>query len=142
MKYRLLVFGNAPSWVDDGVGEYSKRIPNFSIERIAGKPIKTRMQRMYAACGNRASRVYLDRAGRSFTSESLAQQCTSWERAGQDVCLLIGDDVGFTEEDLANADLVWSLSPLTLPHQLTRIVVCEQLYRARTINLGHAYHRS
>ena len=97
---------------------------------------------MYATCGNRAIRVYLDKSGQSFTSESLARQCVSWERRGQDVCLLIGDDVGFTGEDLESADLVWSLSPLTLPHQLTRILVCEQLYRAHTINLGQAYHRS
>ena len=136
------MFGNASSWVDEGVGEYSKRIPNLRIERIAGKPVKTRTQRMHSACGNRTIRVYLDKSGKSFTSESLAQQCMSWERGGNDVCLLIGDDVGFTNEDLGNADLVWSLSPLTLPHQLTRILVCEQLYRARAINSGHAYHRS
>lgn len=142
MKFRLLVFGKAPSWVDEGVREYSKRIPNLTIERIAGRPNKTRKQRMHAACGHRAVRVYLDKSGKSFSSESLARQCVSWERRGDDVCLLIGDDVGFTKEDLGKADLVWSLSSLTLPHQLTRILVCEQLYRARAINLGHAYHRS
>ena len=136
------MFGKAPSWVDEGVGEYSKRIPNLSLERIAGNPVKTRMQRMLTTCGNRAMRVYLDQSGKSFTSESLAKRCASWEQQGRDVCLLIGDDVGFSKEDLANADLVWSLSTLTLPHQLTRILVCEQIYRARTINLGHGYHRS
>ncbi|MCY4130147.1 MAG: 23S rRNA (pseudouridine(1915)-N(3))-methyltransferase RlmH [Gammaproteobacteria bacterium] len=138
----MLVFGKAPSWVDEGVRDYSKRIPNLSLERIAGSPAKTRMRRMSVACGNRAVRVYLDKSGKSFTSESLARQCVSWERQGDDVCLLIGDDVGFSKADLAQADLVWSLSTLTLPHQLTRILVCEQLYRARSINLGHAYHRS
>lgn len=136
------MFGKAPSWVDDGVREYSKRIPNLSFERVAGSPAKTRLQRMRAACGNRAVRVYLDKSGKSFTSESLARQSVSWEQRGKDVCLLIGDDAGFSKEDLDDADLVWSLSTLTLPHQLTRIVVCEQLYRARSINLGHAYHRS
>ena len=136
------MFGKAPSWVDEGVGEYGKRIPNLSLERIAGSPVKTRMQRMLTTCGNRAVRVYLDKSGKSFTSESLARQCSFWEQQGSDVCLLIGDDVGFSNEDLRDADLVWSLSTLTLPHQLTRILVCEQLYRARTINLGHGYHRS
>ena len=86
--------------------------------------------------------MYLDKSGKAFTSESFAQQCGAWERRGNDVCLLIGDDVGFTKKDLSVADMVWSLSPLTLPHQLARIVVCEQIYRARSINLGHAYHRS
>lgn len=136
------MFGKAPSWVDEGVGEYSKRLPNFSVERIAGNPVKTRMQRMLTTCGDRAMRVYLDKSGKLFTSESLARQCRSWEQHGRDVCLMIGDDVGFSEQDLANSDLVWSLSTLTLPHQLTRILVCEQLYRARTINQGHGYHRS
>ena len=136
------MFGKAPTWVDEGVSEYSKRIPNLSLQRISGSPAKTRMQRMLAACGNRSVRVYLDKSGKTLTSESLARQCLSWERLGKDVCLLIGDDVGFTKEDLGSADFVWSLSTLTLPHQLTRILVCEQLYRARSINLGHAYHRT
>lgn len=136
------MFGKAPSWVDEGVREYSKRLPNLSLERIAGSPAKTRIQRMHAACGTRSVRVYLDKSGKSFTSESLAGQCKSWEQQGRDVCLLIGDDSGFGEVDLANADLVWALSTLTLPHQLTRVFVCEQLYRARTINLGHGYHRA
>lgn len=136
------MFGKAPSWVDAGVSEYSKRIPNLSLERIAGSPVKTRMQRMRTACGKRAVRVYLDKSGKSYTSELLARQSLSWEQQGNDVCLLIGDDAGFTKEDLGDADVVWSLSNLTLPHQLTRILVCEQLYRARAINSGHAYHRS
>lgn len=97
---------------------------------------------MRTACGKRAVRVYLDKSGKSYTSELLARQSLSWEQQGNDVCLLIGDDAGFTKEDLGDADVVWSLSNLTLPHQLTRILVCEQLYRARAINSGHAYHRS
>ncbi|MCE2406054.1 MAG: 23S rRNA (pseudouridine(1915)-N(3))-methyltransferase RlmH [Pseudomonadales bacterium] len=142
MKFRLLVFGKASSWVDDGVGQYSTRVPNLVLEQIPGNPVRTRIKRMEAACGSRALKVYLDKSGKTFTSESLARRCAAWERQGNDVCLLIGDDKGFTEEDLSQADLVWSLSPLTLPHQLTRILVCEQLYRARSINAGHAYHRS
>ncbi len=97
---------------------------------------------MVAACGSRSLKIYLDKSGKSFTSESLARRCAAWERQGKDVCLLIGDDKGFTAEDLTQADLVWSLSPLTLPHQLTRVLVCEQIYRARSMNAGHAYHRS
>ncbi len=142
MKFRLLVFGRAPTWVNEGVGSYAKRMPNFTQERIARNPIRTRIQRMVAACGKHALRVYLDKSGVSFTSESLARQCATWERQGQDVCFLIGDDIGFDVDDLKRADFVWSLSKLTLPHQLTRIVVCEQLYRAHAINTRRAYHRS
>ena len=136
------MFGKAPPWVDQGVAEYAKRFKNLSVERIAGSPVKTRNARMLTACGERSVKVYLDKSGHSLTSETLAKQCVSWERKGRDVCLLIGDDVGFSESDLKHADFVWSLSSLTLPHQLTRVVVCEQLYRARAINTGHAYHRS
>ena len=97
---------------------------------------------MLSACGEGSFRVYLDKSGRALSSEDLATFCTSRERQGNDVCLRIGDDGGFNAADLAQANLVWSLSTLTFPHQLTRIVVCEQLYRAYSINAGHAYHRS
>ncbi|MYD43892.1 MAG: 23S rRNA (pseudouridine(1915)-N(3))-methyltransferase RlmH [Gammaproteobacteria bacterium] len=141
MKYRLLVYGSAPDWVDRGVAEYAKRMPNFLLVRLSSKPVKTRMPRMFAACGKNCTRVALDKSGTSFTSEGLAHQCDTWERQGRDVCFLIGDDVGFSGDDLCQADLIWSLSALTLPHQLIRILVCEQLYRAHAINRGSAYHR-
>ena len=87
-------------------------------------------------------RICLDKSGRTYTSESLAKQCLTWQMARRDVCLLIGDDVGFSSNDLAKADLIWSLSPLTFPHHIARILVCEQLYRAYSINAGHDYHRA
>ena len=136
------MFGNAPRWVDDGVREYQKRLSNLHVERVNRNPVKTRVKRMHAMCPNNSQRVYLDKSGNAFTSESLARQCATWERGGRDVCFLIGDDVGFSSADLKQADLVWSLSDLTFPHQLTRVLVCEQLYRAHSINAGHAYHRS
>lgn len=142
VKYRLLAIGKSPSWVESGVNEYSKRLPNLKLELVAGNPRNTRMQRMLNRCGSSPWRVFLDKSGRSFTSEGFANQCAKWEQAGRDVCLLIGDDVGFTASQLEEADLVWSLSDLTLPHQLARLCVCEQLYRAHTINAGHAYHRA
>lgn len=142
MKYRLLAFGKSPAWVENGVTEYSKRMPNLKLELVPGNPPKTRVSRMLNRCGSSAWRVFLDKSGHSFTSESFARQCASWEQAGRDVCLLIGDDVGFDADQLKSADLVWSLSQLTLPHQLARLCVCEQLYRAHTINSGHAYHRA
>ena len=142
MKYRLLAIGKSPSWVESGVSEYSKRLPNLKLELIPGNPRKSRMERMLNRCGSSAQRVFLDKSGRSFTSEGFAKQCAKWEQSGRDVCLLIGDDVGFTENQLVAADMVWSLSELTLPHQLARLCVCEQLYRAHTINCGHAYHRA
>ena len=142
MKFRLLVVGKAPAWVNDGVGEYAKRIPRFAVEQLSNHPQNTRMHRLIDSCGDRALRVLLDKSGRMYTSLELARQVSAWQMHGRDVCFVIGDDVGFREEHLAQADMVWSLSPMTLPHQLTRIVVVEQLYRAHSINTGHAYHRT
>ena len=134
--------GKTTKWVDQAVEEYRKRLPNLDLERIAGNPVKSRMRRLASACGNTALRVYLDKSGRIFSSETLATLCLRWQNGGRDVCFVIGDDVGFSKEDLEKADLVWSLSPLTFPHHLVRVMVCEQLYRATSIISGHDYHRA
>ena len=86
--------------------------------------------------------IVLDERGRSFSSVEFAQEYERWQMNGTDVCLLIGGPDGFSEAARARADLVWSLSPLTFPHALTRVIVCEQLYRAWSIVSRHPYHRA
>lgn len=86
--------------------------------------------------------VALDERGKSFTSQQLARQVTEWEnRAVSRVSLLIGGPDGHTDGLRQRADLVWKLSDLTMPHELARLVLLEQLYRAETIRSGHPYHR-
>jgi 23S rRNA (pseudouridine1915-N3)-methyltransferase len=84
----------------------------------------------------------LDVKGKGFSTEQLAQWLEGRLQSGQDLVLLVGGPDGLAEECLKRADLRWSLSPLTLPHALVRIVVAEQLYRAYSVIKGHPYHRA
>jgi 23S rRNA (pseudouridine1915-N3)-methyltransferase len=85
--------------------------------------------------------VALSRAGDAWTSRGLAELTKTWERDGRDVVFAIGGPTTLAPEVLRRADVVWSLSALTLPHELARVVVLEQLYRAYTIRRGTPYHR-
>ena len=86
--------------------------------------------------------VVLDVTGRSFSTEALAGRLADWQMSGDNVSLVIGGPDGVEPALLQEAELCWSLSPLTLPHPLVRVVLVEQIYRAWTINAGHPYHRS
>ena len=81
------------------------------------------------------------RRGESWTSEELAELTARWDMEGRDVTFVIGDADGLSEDVLKGAERRWSLGPLTLPHELARVVVYEQLYRAYTIRRGEKYHR-
>lgn len=85
--------------------------------------------------------VALAREGESWTSEQLAELTGRWELEARDVTFVIGDADGLPDTVLRRAERTWSLGPLTLPHELARVVVYEQLYRAYTIRRGEPYHR-
>lgn len=85
--------------------------------------------------------IVLDRAGKGLSSEALARELDRWRVAAWPVCLVIGGSNGLAPELLQSADLAWSLGPLTLPHELARVVVLEQVYRAWTILRGEPYHK-
>ena len=85
--------------------------------------------------------IALDRRGEAWTSERLAELTERWERDARDVTFLIGGPDGVPEDLLQGAEETWSLGPLTLPHELARVIVYEQLYRAHTIRRGEPYHR-
>lgn len=85
--------------------------------------------------------VALSRSGISWSSTDLAHRTAEWDMGGREVALVIGGADGLPDTMLNAADRVWSLSPLTLPHELARVVVLEQLYRAFTIRRGEPYHR-
>jgi len=98
-------------------------------------------ERVRAACPPRAYLVALTRAGRDRTSEQLAEQVGRWRGSPRDVAVLIGGAWGLADSLLAEADATLSLSALTLPHELARLVLLEQLYRAGTILRGEPYHK-
>lgn len=88
-----------------------------------------------------ATVVALDRSGTAWTSEGLAKALDQWRERSRPVALVIGGATGLDPRVIARADHRWSLGPLTLPHQLARVVVMEQWYRAWTILRGERYHK-
>jgi len=85
--------------------------------------------------------VVLDERGQSVDTKKLASKLANWQNLGKDVSLVIGGADGIHASLKQKADWLWSLSPLTLPHGMVRVVLAEQLYRAHTVNQNHPYHR-
>lgn len=155
MRIYLLAAGTRqPAWINVGYQEFAKRLSSECRLRLCEIPLSAARKhgdlaraisdegnKMLALLPDGASVAALDVNGRSFTSATLAQQLDRWLQAGRDLALMIGGPDGLTPDCLARADLKWSLSPLTLPHGLVRVIVAEQLYRAWTILKGHPYHR-
>lgn len=155
MKLQLVAVGTKmPDWVTIGFQEYQRRFPrDLSLELIeisAGKrgknaDIERILQRegeqMLAAVSKSARIVTLDIPGRPWATPQLATELTRWQLDGRDVAILIGGPEGLAPACKAAAEQSWSLSPLTLPHPLVRVVAAESLYRAWSINNNHPYHR-
>jgi 23S rRNA (pseudouridine1915-N3)-methyltransferase len=98
-------------------------------------------ERLRAACPEGAILVALTRTGRARTSEQFAELAGRWREHPRDVALLLGGAWGLADPLVADADLTLSLSTMTLPHELARLVLLEQLYRAGTILRGEPYHK-
>ncbi len=155
MRLHLIAVGNRmPGWVDEGYQEYARRLPSECAlqlhEIAAGKRGKnadivrlTRQEgeKMAAAIPKGARVVALEVKGKPWSTEQLSARLEHWLGDGRDVALLVGGPEGIEPELSASADERWSLSPLTLPHPLVRIVVAEQIYRAWSLLKGHPYHR-
>jgi 23S rRNA (pseudouridine1915-N3)-methyltransferase len=99
-------------------------------------------QQMLEAIGSGDKVIALDVLGKAWSTETLAEQLQNWQFEGNNISLLVGGPDGLAPDCLARADQKWSLSALTMPHPLVRILLAEQLYRAWTINNNHPYHRS
>lgn len=143
-----------PAWVQTAYDEYAKRLPrelspllveialaqrakNFSVEKAKQEEAES----ILAALSPQSRVVALDVKGRSFSTEALAEKLQAWQMEGQDINILIGGPDGLAPACLQKADEAWSLSAMTLPHPLVRVVLIEQLYRAWTILAGHPYHK-
>lgn len=158
MNLRVVAVGNrAPPWVEAGFDEYARRMPREArlelipvrpeprgsdAERPAGvkRILEAEAKRIAAALSQRCFVVALDQRGRSCTTEALATHLADWQSRG-DVAFVIGGADGLSESILGAADFRWSLSELTLPHALVRVILAEQLYRAMSIRKGLPYHR-
>ena len=85
--------------------------------------------------------VLMDERGKQMTSQSLAGKLSDWQSDGRDLCFVIGGPDGVSDKCRQRADASWSLSKLTLPHGLARVLFAEQLFRAWSLQTGHPYHR-
>ncbi len=143
-----------PGWVEEGFREYARRLPAECALQLTEIPLGKRTknadidrlrrqegERMAAAIPKGALTVALEVTGRPWSTEQLSERLAQWLAEGRDMALLVGGPEGLDPEVSRRAEQQWSLSPLTLPHPLVRVVVAEQLYRAWTLLKGHPYHR-
>ena len=143
-----------PDWVDTAFAEYQKRMPREARIRLveikpekreggktAQQMIHMEAARIAAALPKDCYRIVLDERGKQLTSVTLADNLQHWLAAGRDTALIIGGADGLAAEIKVRADLMLSLSTLTLPHALVRVLLAEQLYRAASILQNHPYHR-
>jgi len=156
MQIHLITIGQKmPSWVKQGYDEYAKRMPKECEIRLkeipAGKRgknsdvkriIRDEGEKMLTALPKNCCIVTLDVLGKPWNTPQLAKSMQGWLESGQDIALLIGGPEGLADSVKQSAQQSWSLSNLTFPHPLVRIVVAEQLYRAWTIINNHPYHRA
>lgn len=155
MRIRLLAVSNRPPrWAEAAFAEYAKRLPPalkleaplIALARGHGRKSERALvdegARMLAAIGSEDHVVALEERGESWNTASLARRLAGWQARGEDLALLVGGPDGLAPACLARADARWSLSSLTLPHALVRVLLAEQLYRAMSLNAGHPYHRS
>lgn len=155
MQIHLIAVGQKmPGWVSQGYEEYARRMPpdcrlklielpagqrrkNADIDRI----LQQEAERMADAIPKGAFVIALDVDGKAWDTAQLSTQMGQWMQSGCDIVLLVGGPEGLHAKALALAQQRWSLSPLTFPHPLVRVIVAEQLYRALSLLRNHPYHR-
>ena len=156
MHIRLLAVGDRqPSWVDEAFGTYSARLPRewkFRLDVIptvrrrkndkSRQAMEAEGESILAKLQSGEQVVLLDERGRQLDSQGLAGKLSDWQTDGRDLCFVIGGPDGLSEACKQRADFSWSLSKLTLPHGLARVLFAEQLYRAWSLQAGHPYHRA
>jgi 23S rRNA (pseudouridine1915-N3)-methyltransferase len=154
MKIRIIALGHRmPEWISTGFEHYARRLPReFAIELIEIKPeprdrgrsvaqmLAAEAKRVTAATRRRYT-VALDERGERWTTARFAERLRDWRDNALEVAFVIGSADGLADELKRNANVIISLSALTLPHSLARVLLAEQLYRAASLLGGHPYHR-
>ena len=156
MKIHLVAIGEKmPSWVSAGFEEYARRLPRecslvlrelpLATRGKSGDPLKWKREEAEAirtVLPKGAYIVALDVLGKAWDTPELSRRLGVWMQEHSDVVLLVGGPDGLDETLLSEAHTRWSLSPLTFPHPLVRIVLAEQVYRAWSLLNNHPYHRA
>lgn len=156
MKINIIAIGNKmPAWVEEASGDFIKRLPpEIKINSIllplikrGKKPdisrvVRDESRKILSAIPKGSVLVVLDVLGRPITTMKLSVLLDSWLQNGQDISIVIGGPDGVSDEILSAASMKLSLSALTFPHTLARVVLLEQIYRATSILNNHPYHRA
>ncbi len=156
MHIRLLAVGDRqPGWVDEAFNTYTSRFPRewaFRLDTIATakrakneaatRAIEAEAELLLAKLAPDECVVLLDERGKHLKSMALADRLSDWQLDGRNLCFIIGGPDGVSAACRARADFIWSLSDLTLPHGLARVLLAESLYRAWSLQAGHPYHRA
>ena len=143
MKMHILTVGEPKlGYAKEGWGEYFKRLGHYHQVRVTHVSDKNAYNTAYLqqTAGN-AYKIALAIKGEQFSSPQLAEFLEKRSLEGRELCFIIGGPEGLPQEVIDSADLAWSLSSLTLPHDLAMVVTLEALYRASTINSGQPYHK-
>lgn len=156
MKIHLLAIGNRmPAWIDTGYQDYVKRLgrdcqlllkeipsPRKSKSQDGATVKQAEGELLLAAIPASAHPVALDETGKLHSTQGVAQRLSHWIDHHQQVALLIGGADGLSADCLSACRERWSLSPMTFPHALVRVIVAEQIYRAYSLMNHHPYHRA
>lgn len=157
MIHIVAVGSKMPSWVNTAFQDYAKRLQHDcrlqlievalakrdkQSEQNRARALAKEAQAIEKALPKNAYQIHLEVTGKHYSSEHLAQRLQVWQQLGQNIAIIIGGPDGIPTSLRQQANEQWSLSALTLPHPLVRVVLAEALYRAWSINQGHPYHRA
>ena len=155
MQISLVAIGQKmPEWVNQGYEEYARRMPPECQLQLIEIPLNKRSkssdvtrliekegEQMLATLKKNTHVVAMEVTGKPWSTPQLAEQMGNWMQSGQNIALLVGGPEGLAPACQKRADQKWSLSSLTLPHPLVRVVIAEQIYRAMSILKNHPYHK-
>ena len=155
MKVSLISLGHKmPGWVDSAFQMYNDRLPGhlkihlnelspvsrqkgLSVPQIKDQEASLLEKHLSADAIN----IALDERGKAIDTPYVAQQLANWQMDGRDVNIVIGGADGLDQRIIRQASQCWSLSKLVFPHQLVRVIIAEQIYRAYSLLSNHPYHR-
>ena len=154
LKLRVVALGHRmPAWIVDGWREYADRLPRDIVlelvelkpePRDRGRPVAAMLAaeatRLVAACRG-AGIVALDERGEAWSTRAFAERLERWRDGAREIAFVIGSADGLDPAFKCRAEATFSLSALTLPHGLARVLLAEQIYRAASLLAGHPYHR-
>ena len=143
MKHRVCSVGRPGGWAKEAGEEYSKRISRFGGLEYIHLRESPNVERQLMEKGEGWWKVCLDPKGESLSTEEWRKEWEKWERLGKTkLAWMIGGADGHSEEFRSGCDVVRSLGPQTLSHDLAWVVLLEQIYRVESWRAGHPYHRA